>query len=103
MGLTLLAILATALLLPGILAMRAYYRAGRVAEADPVFPPLSGVEGLALAGVFCIAVHLVYAVLLAAFAKLPMVIPWPLADPYAVFALRSNADLTRDQIGRAHV
>lgn len=98
MGLTLLAILATALLLPGILAMRSYYRAGRVAEADPVFPPLSGVEGLALAGVFCIAVHAVYAILLAEFARLPALVPLPLADPYAVFALRSNADLTRSHV-----
>ena len=63
MGLTLLAILATALLLPGILAMRAYYRAGRVAEADPVFPPLSGVEGLAPAGMCCLAVHAAYAII----------------------------------------
>lgn len=98
MGLTLLAILATALLLPGILAMRAYYRTGRVAEADPVFPPLSGVEGLAQAGMCCIAVHAAYAIILAGVAGLPPLIPLPLADPYAVFALHSNADLTRDHV-----
>lgn len=94
MGLTLLAIQATALLLPGILAMRAYYRAGRVAEADPVFPSLSGVEGLAQVGLCCVVVHAAYAILLSGIAGLPLLIPLPLADPYAVFALRSNAELT---------
>lgn len=77
---------------------RAFYRAGRVAEADPIFPPLSGIEGLAQTGICCVVVHAAYAILLAGISHLPPLLRLPLADPYAVLALHSNADLTRAHV-----
>lgn len=85
MGLTLIAILTAALLLPGIVATRFFYRAGQTREVDAVMPSLSSADGIARIGTFSLAVHLVYAAVLAGIARLPPLIPLPLADPYRPF------------------
>jgi hypothetical protein len=41
MGLTLLALLMTALLLPGIVAAKAFYQAAQTREVEPAVPPLT--------------------------------------------------------------
>ena len=86
MGLTLVAILTAALLLPGIIAARSFYLAGQTREVDVPVPPLSTPEGIALIGAFSIAVHTIYVVGLKSIAALPPLIPLPLANPYALFA-----------------
>lgn len=86
MGATLIAILTAALVLPGILAARAFYQAGRIVEVEPSVPSLSSSEGLAMVGAFSLAVHLLYALALTLVADLPDVTGLPLANPYRFFA-----------------
>jgi hypothetical protein len=86
LGLTLVAILTAALLLPGIVAARFFFRAADTAEIEVPVPSLSSPEGIALVGGFSVLVHFVYSVGLWAATALPTLIPLPLADPYALFA-----------------
>ena len=86
MGLTLVAILTAALLLPGIIAARSFYLAGQTREVDVPVPPLSTPEGISLIGAFSVAVHLLYVVALMLVARLPPILPLPLANPYIGFA-----------------
>jgi hypothetical protein len=81
MGLTLIAILTAALLLPGILAAWAFFRAAQTNEVISSVPALSTPEGIALVGGFSVAVHFVYVVLLKLITSLSPRIPLPLADP----------------------
>jgi hypothetical protein len=85
-GLTLVAILTAALLLPGIIAARAYYFAGETREVEVPVPPLSTADGIALVGAFSAAVHFIYVIVLKAVLLLPPIIPLPLANPYLFFA-----------------
>ncbi|MGU3315938.1 hypothetical protein ACLBWH_10345 [Sphingomonas sp. M6A6_1c] len=55
MGLTLLAVLVTALLLPGIIAAKAFYQAAQTKEVEPAVPPLTSVDGIAQVGLFSVA------------------------------------------------
>lgn len=95
MGLTLIAILTAALLLPGIIAARMFYQAAQTNEVEPAVPPLSSTDGIALVGLFSVVVHLIYAVALkvAYGIRAPA---WlgvmPVADPYAPFTA-AHADL----------
>jgi hypothetical protein len=82
MGVTLLAVLTAALLLPGIIAAKFFYRAGSTPEVDAVLPSLSSAEGLAQLGLFSVAVHLLYATALLGISALPDWTGLPLADPY---------------------
>ncbi|SOB87240.1 hypothetical protein SAMN06297144_2367 [Sphingomonas guangdongensis] len=84
MGLTLLAVVTAALLLPGIIAARAMFEAARTAEVEPVIPSLSGATGIALAGGFSVITHCLYVLALIVAAALPPWTPLPLADPYAI-------------------
>lgn len=86
MGLTLIAILTAALLLPGIIAARAFFLAGQTNEVEASVPPLSSPDGIALVGGFSVVVHLAYVLLLKAVACLPPLLPLPLADPYLLFS-----------------
>ena len=52
MGPTLVAIFTAALLLPGIFAARAFYRAGQTREVEVSLPSLSTLDGMALVGAF---------------------------------------------------
>jgi hypothetical protein len=86
MGLTLIAILTAALLLPGILAAWAFFRAAQTNEVESSVPALSTPEGIALVGGFSVAVHFLYILILKAIVSLPPRIPLPLADPYVLFS-----------------
>ncbi|HEX8626352.1 MAG TPA: hypothetical protein VF782_14920 [Allosphingosinicella sp.] len=85
MGLTLIAILIAALLLPGLLAVRAFYHGAETGEVEVPVPALSTAEGIALVGGFSVAVHLAYVLALQLILLLPPLIPLPLANPYALF------------------
>lgn len=85
MGLTLVAILTAALLLPGFIATIIFYHSGRTTEADPVMPSLGSSSGVAVIGAFTIAVHLVYSGLLWTVSLIPPCLPLPMADPYRAF------------------
>lgn len=82
MGLTLVAVLTAALLLPGIIATRILYQAGRTREAAPAIPPMTSPEGIGIIGASSVVIHLVYVAILAGVSRLPPVLPLPLADPY---------------------
>ena len=82
MGLTLVAVLTAALLLPGIIATRVLYQAGRTREAEPAIPPMTSAEGIGIIGAVSVAIHLLYVMILGAVSLLPPLIPLPLADPY---------------------
>jgi hypothetical protein len=84
-GLTLIAILTAALLLPGIVGARFLYRAAETNEVEAPLPALSTPEGIALVGGFSIAVHFAYTVCLKFVVLLPPLTPFPLADPYSLF------------------
>jgi hypothetical protein len=86
MGLTLIAILTAALLLPGIMAAWAFFQAAQTDEVESSVPSLSTPEGLALVGGFSVAVHFLYVLLLKGILSLPPLIPLPPADPYALFS-----------------
>jgi hypothetical protein len=96
MGLTLIAILTAALLLPGIVAAKAFFQAAQTSEVEPAVPPLSSIDGIALVGQFTVAVHALYA--LALRSALAVGAPgwmagWPIADPYIAFAApRASVD-----------
>ncbi len=90
MGLTLVAILTAALLLPGIVAARAFYLAGNTREIDVPVPALSTPEGIALVGTFSVAVHTLYVILLWSAATLPALVPLPAANPYLLFTETSG-------------
>jgi len=85
MGLTLIAILTTALLLPGIVAARVFYQASKTKEVEPAIPSLSSTDGIALVGLFSVAVHVVFVIALMAVTALPPVTALPAADPYILF------------------
>lgn len=82
MGLTLIAILTAALLLPGLIATRAFYRAADTPEVEAPVPSLSSSDGIAFIGGSSIAIHLVYIVLLWLLSCLPDVTGLPLPSPY---------------------
>lgn len=86
MGLTLLAILTAALLLPGIIAARSYYSAGQTKEVDVPVPSLSTPEGISLVGGLSIGVHTIYILALWVVSKIPNFFHLPLANPYLVFS-----------------
>jgi hypothetical protein len=86
MGLTLLAIFTAALLLPGIIAARAFYFAGQTREVEVAVPSLSTPNGISLVGGFSIIVHALYVLGLRIVSTLPEWTSLPLADPYRPFA-----------------
>lgn len=96
MGLTLIAILTAALLLPGILAARAFYQASKTGEVEPSIPTLSSMDGIALVGLFSVVVHVAFVAALTAIASLPPVLPLPLADPYQLFTAEGGRLPGRD-------
>lgn len=65
---TFLAIVAGALVLPGIFAVWAFYRAARTNEIDLPLPGLKSAAGIGQVGAFAVASHLVFASLLLALA-----------------------------------
>lgn len=85
MGLTLIAILTAALLLPGIVAARAFYYASKTSEVEPSIPSLSSIDGIALIGLFSVVVHFLYAAGLRAAMAIPSSARLPAADPYQLF------------------
>ncbi|MEJ2407905.1 MAG: hypothetical protein P8Y58_05450 [Novosphingobium sp.] len=89
LGTSLVAILTAAFLLPGLVAVYFFYRAGQTAEADPVLPSMGSPEGLVQFGCFAIGVHLLYVTGLWLVSSDHPCIPLPLADPYSV--LRSGS------------
>lgn len=91
MGLTLLAIFTAALLLPGIIAARAFYFAGQTREIEVPVPSLSTPNGISLVGGFSVLVHTLYVVGLKLVGLLPPVVPLPLADPYQPFLAPASA------------
>lgn len=100
MGVTLIAILTAALLLPGIVAARTFYRAGQTNEIEPTASPLSSTDGIALVGVFSIVVHFLYVVGLKIALTIPTVPPFsafPTANPYALFRAEGPIVSTVDQ------
>lgn len=97
MGLTLLAILTGALVLPGLVAVFFFYRSGWTKEADPILPEMSSPAGLVQIGCWATLVHLIYAFVLWALGHLPRCVDLPLADPYRALdgsgaALASSSD-----------
>lgn len=95
MGLTLVAIFIAALLLPGIIAARAFYFAGQTREIEVPVPSLSTANGISLVGGFSVLVHAAYVVGLKLVTRLPPMTALPLADPYKVF-VPSPADVPLD-------
>ncbi|MBS87866.1 MAG: hypothetical protein KKB67_09795 [Alphaproteobacteria bacterium] len=85
MGLTLIAVFTAALLLPGIIAARAFYFAGQTREVEVPVPSLSTPNSISLVGCFSVIVHAVYVLLLKLVIQLPPTIPLPLSDPYRPF------------------
>lgn len=90
MGLTLVAILTAALLLPGLIAARAFYLAAQTREVEVPVPSLAGSDGIALVGFFSVIVHLNYIVGLKLVGRLPELIPAPVANPYLLFAAEAR-------------
>lgn len=90
MGLTLLAIFTAALLLPGIIAARAFYFAGQTREVEVPVPSLSTPNGISLVGGFSVFIHAAYVAALLLVSRLPTFIPLPLADPYRVLVARPD-------------
>lgn len=86
MGLTLVAIFSAALLLPGIIAARAFYFAGQTREVEVPVPSLSTPNGISLVGGFSVLIHVLYVVCLKLTILLPPLVSLPLADPYQLFA-----------------
>lgn len=86
MGLTLVAIFTAALLLPGIIAARAFYYAGQTREVEVPVPSLSTPNGISLVGGLSVVIHTIYVAALQLISKMPTLIPLPLADPYRAFA-----------------
>lgn len=82
MGLTLVAILTAALLLPGIVAARAYYFSAQTNEVEVPTPPLSTSDGIALVGSFSVAVHFIYVIALLCLSNVKPRTWLPLANPY---------------------
>lgn len=91
MGITLLAVLTAALLLPGIVAVRAFFASAKTVEVEPAVPSLSSVDGIALVGGASLAIHTAYAFGLLLVSQLPPLIPLPLANPYALFDGRGGS------------
>ena len=85
MGLTLIAIFTAALLLPGIIAARAFYFAGQTREVEVPVPSLSTPNGISLVGGFSVVTHVIYAGSLQFISGMRERIPLPLADPYHLF------------------
>lgn len=103
MGLTLIAILMTALLLPGIVAVRIFYRAGQTNEVEPTVPTLSSTQGIALVGLFSVIVHALYSALSVAipewFQSLSIgSIDLPPPDPYALLLLQDPGQATPERV-----
>ena len=90
MGLTLIAILTAALLLPGIIAARAFYHASKTSEVEPSIPALSSIDGIALVGLFSVLVHFVYATGLVIAISFPSVTALPAANPYQLFTAEAE-------------
>lgn len=86
MGLTLIAIFSAALLLPGIIAARAYYYSGQTREVEVPVPSLSTPDGISLVGGFSLLTHTVYIGLLTAALAYPCKIGIPAANPYLAFS-----------------
>lgn len=85
MGLTLVAILTAALLLPGIIAATAFFFAAQTKEIEASVPPLSTPNGIALVGGFSVLVHFMYVLALKTAVQLPPITNLPLANPYIFF------------------
>lgn len=85
MGLTLIAIFSAALLLPGIIAARAFYFAGQTREVEVPVPSLSTPDGIALVGFFSLLTHALYIALLSAAMSYPYESGLPPANPYLAF------------------
>lgn len=90
MGLTLIAILTGAMLLPGIVAAHFFYRAGKTGEVEPLAPSLGSPTGIAQVGALSVLVHVIYVGLLWAVSRIPERVPLPLADPYRLFGSRES-------------
>lgn len=84
MGLTLIAVLAGALLLPGFVGVHFFYRQGRTTESDPVVPSLNTPFGISIIGGFSVLVHAIYACGLRIVSSFPPCFNWPLANPYVL-------------------
>lgn len=85
MGLTLIAVLVTALLLPGIVATKAFYQFAQTKEVEPAIPSLTSADGIAQIGLLSVFVHLTYVICLGivATAHGPQRLAGiPLANPY---------------------
>jgi hypothetical protein len=91
MGLTLIAILTAALLLPGLVATRAFFWAAQTKEFDAPLPTLASSEGISLVGIMSVIVHFLYSALLRIVIKLPHWTSLPLADPYILLAEPTTA------------
>ena len=96
MGLTLIAILTGAMLLPGIVAAHFFYRAGKTGEVDPLVPALGSPTGIAQVGALSVIVHVAFVAGLWAVSQLPHWTALPLANPYRFFRDDSHGlvDLT---------
>lgn len=94
MGLTLLAILTAAMLLPGIIAARFYYSAGQTKEVDVPVPSLSTPEGISLVGGLSVGVHSTYILILWTLPKITTAGYLPLANPYLVLSDPAPTDGT---------
>lgn len=91
MGLTLIAIFTAALLLPGIIAARAFYFSGQTREVEVPVPSLSSPNGISLVGGFSVLIHATYVAVLQLVSLLPALTRLPLADPYLVLAAPAGA------------
>lgn len=98
MGLTLVAIFTAALLLPGIIAARAFFFAGQTREVEVAVPSLSTPNGISLVGGFSVLVHWLYVAGLTGVAALPPFLPLPLADPYRPFITTSDGEPPLDLV-----
>ncbi|MEP2736733.1 MAG: hypothetical protein ABJP34_10595 [Erythrobacter sp.] len=84
MGITLLAILSGALLLPGIIAALTFFRISTTADQDvaSTMPSLGTPMGIAVAGFFTLIVNVTFIVCLILQRKLPDVVPMHESNPY---------------------
>lgn len=98
MGLTLVAILMAALLLPWVVAAHAFYAAARTAEVDVAVPSLSTPLGIVQTGLFSVAVHAGFSLGLLFVGRLPDLTGLPLANPYLLLAPDSPALANLDAI-----
>ncbi|WP_342657605.1 hypothetical protein NPJ82_12785 [Sphingomonas sp. NY01] len=97
------AILTAVMLLPGILAVRIFYRAGQTNEVEPTVPSLGSTQGIALVGMFSVIVHFLYAFLLREGpgwlrATGVQLIDLPAPNPYDILRMREAGQATPDHV-----